>query len=86
MFNKGERVLCKATPRFSAFGVQILAECPEGSKGSCIGFDNKLSRSCTLCQEWESRERGSSPGESQIALGAWENTQKDQGGSNTKKQ
>src|SRR5882724_6945847 len=38
------------------------------------------------CQEWESRERGSSPGESQIALGAWENTQKDQGGSNTKKQ
>ena len=38
------------------------------------------------CQEWESRERGSSPGEIQIALGAWENTQKDQGGSNTKKQ
>jgi len=29
---------------------------------------------------------GSSPGESQIALGAWENTLKDQGGSNTKKQ
>jgi len=29
-----------------------------------------------LCQEWESRERGSSPGESQIALGAWENTRK----------
>jgi len=38
------------------------------------------------CQEWESREGGLHQGKSQIALGAWENTQRDQDGSNTKKQ
>jgi len=36
------------------------------------------------CQEWESREGGVHQGESQITLGAWENTQRDQGGSNTR--
>ena len=45
----------------------------------------KSVKAVDLCQELESREGGSSPGESQITLGAWENTQKDQGGSNTKK-
>ena len=34
--------------RVLGFGVQVLAECPKGSDGSCLGFDNKSSRSCTL--------------------------------------
>jgi len=38
------------------------------------------------CQEWESREGGVHQGKSQITLEAWENTQRDQDGSNTKKQ
>ena len=33
-----KRALCKATPRVSGFRVQPSAECPEGSKGSCIGL------------------------------------------------
>jgi len=43
-----ERELCKVTPRGFGFGVWLLAEHPKGSNGSCIGVDNKLSRSCTL--------------------------------------
>ena len=45
---QGERVSCKATPRFSGFRVWLSAEHPEGSKGLCVGFNNKLSRSCAL--------------------------------------
>ena len=36
-------MLCKAMPSFSGFRalrLQLSAECPKGSKGSCMGFDN----------------------------------------------
>jgi len=36
------------------------------------------------CRKWESREGGVHQGEIQIALGAWEDTQGDQDGNNTK--
>ena len=40
--------MCKAMPQvFRVWGL-ALAEHPEGSKDHAWGFDNKLSRSCTL--------------------------------------
>jgi len=35
-------------PEIWGFGSQLLAECPEGSNSTCIGFDNRSSRSSTL--------------------------------------
>ena len=30
------------------FGFQVSAECPKGNDSTCVGFDNRLSRSSTL--------------------------------------
>ena len=48
MFDRGGGHHARQCQGFLGFGVQLSAEHPEGSKGLCEGFDNKLSRTCTL--------------------------------------
>ena len=42
------RCFARQCQGFPGFRVQLPAKHPEGSDGSCVRFDNKLSRLCTL--------------------------------------
>ena len=47
-FNKGGGHCARQCQGVSGFRVWLLAEHPKRIKGSCIGFNNILSRLCTL--------------------------------------
>ena len=40
--------MCKEMPQGFRFQGSALGQVPQGRKGSCVGFDNKLSRLCVL--------------------------------------
>ena len=47
MFDGGENHV-RQCQRISGFMSWLSAECPKGSDSTCVGFDNRLSRSSTL--------------------------------------